>query len=58
LRHPDHRFEWTRQEFPEWAGGISRRFGYTMRFVAVGPEDERLGPPTQMAIFDCPACNL
>jgi 3' terminal RNA ribose 2'-O-methyltransferase Hen1 len=52
LRHPDHRFEWTRQEFHEWADGIARRFGYAVRFVAVGPEDEKLGPPTQMAIFE------
>jgi hypothetical protein len=52
LRHPDHRFEWTRQEFQAWVGGISRRFGYVARFVAVGLEDEKLGPPTQMAIFD------
>jgi 3' terminal RNA ribose 2'-O-methyltransferase Hen1 len=52
LRHPDHRFEWTRQEFQEWAQSIARRFGYVVRFVAVGPEDEKLGPPTQMGIFD------
>jgi 3' terminal RNA ribose 2'-O-methyltransferase Hen1 len=51
FRHPDHRFEWTRQEFQEWANGIAGRFGYTVRFVAVGPEDEKLGAPTQMAIF-------
>jgi 3' terminal RNA ribose 2'-O-methyltransferase Hen1 len=52
FRHPDHRFEWTRQEFHEWADGISRRFSYTVRFVPVGPEDEKLGPPTQMGIFE------
>ncbi len=52
FRHPDHRFEWTRQEFQDWAKGIAGRFAYTVRFVAVGPEDEKLGPPTQMAIFD------
>jgi 3' terminal RNA ribose 2'-O-methyltransferase Hen1 len=52
FRHPDHRFEWTRQGFHAWANGISRRFGFTVRFVAVGPEDEKLGPPTQMAIFE------
>jgi 3' terminal RNA ribose 2'-O-methyltransferase Hen1 len=52
LRHPDHRFEWTRREFHAWTDAISRRFGYAMRFVAVGPEDEKLGPPTQMAIFE------
>jgi hypothetical protein len=25
--------------------------GYKVRFMAVGPEDERLGPPPQMEIF-------
>jgi 3' terminal RNA ribose 2'-O-methyltransferase Hen1 len=52
FRHPDHRFEWTRLEFQGWAQGIAARFGYVVRFVAVGPEDEKLGPPTQMAIFE------
>jgi 3' terminal RNA ribose 2'-O-methyltransferase Hen1 len=52
FRHPDHRFEWTRQEFQDWATGITTRFGYTVRFVSVGPEDDKLGPPTQMAIFE------
>jgi 3' terminal RNA ribose 2'-O-methyltransferase Hen1 len=51
FRHADHRFEWTRQEFHEWAKAIAGRFGYAVRFVVVGPEDEKLGPPTQMAIF-------
>ena len=27
------------------------RFGYTVRFLPVGPEDSALGAPTQMAIF-------
>jgi len=26
--------------------------GYAVRFLPVGPEDEKVGPPTQMAIFD------
>ncbi|HEY7423061.1 MAG TPA: 3' terminal RNA ribose 2'-O-methyltransferase Hen1 [Gemmataceae bacterium] len=52
FRHPDHRFEWTRQEFQDWATGIAGRFGYAVRFVPVGPEDERVGPPTQMGIFE------
>jgi 3' terminal RNA ribose 2'-O-methyltransferase Hen1 len=52
FRHPDHRFEWNRQEFQDWSKGIARRFGYTARFVNVGPEDETLGAPTQMAIFE------
>ena len=51
FRHPDHRFEWGRQEFRDWATGIAARFGYAVRLVPVGPEDERLGPPTQMGVF-------
>ena len=51
LRHPDHRFEWTRQEFRDWAGRVADRHGYSARFLPVGPEDEALGSPTQMAIF-------
>ena len=52
FRHPDHRFEWTRQEFQSWATRIGERFGYSVRFAPVGPEDERLGPPTQMGVFE------
>src|SRR5688572_458032 len=52
FRHKDHRFEWTREEFHQWAGAIAERFGYTVRFLPVGPEDSALGPPTQMAIFN------
>jgi 3' terminal RNA ribose 2'-O-methyltransferase Hen1 len=52
LRHPDHRFEWTREEFQAWARRIAERFGYAVKFLPVGPEDHRLGPPTQMAVFE------
>lgn len=52
LRHPDHRFEWARSEFQEWATRIGERFGYSVRFVAVGAEDATVGAPTQMAIFE------
>ena len=51
FRHPDHRFEWTRREFQEWAGGVASRFGYDVRFLPVGDEDALVGPPTQMAVF-------
>lgn len=52
FRHPDHRFEWTRQEFQNWAQTVATRFGYTVRFLPVGPEDNLLGPPTQMGLFE------
>jgi 3' terminal RNA ribose 2'-O-methyltransferase Hen1 len=51
FRHPDHRFEWTRQEFQSWASGIAERFGYEVRFLTVGPEHPDLGSPTQMGVF-------
>jgi 3' terminal RNA ribose 2'-O-methyltransferase Hen1 len=51
LRHGDHRFEWTRQEFQSWCGRTAQRFRYTVRFLPVGPEQAEIGSPTQMAIF-------
>jgi 3' terminal RNA ribose 2'-O-methyltransferase Hen1 len=51
-RHRDHRFEWTRREFRDWAGAVADRNGYRVRFLPVGADDPQVGPPTQMAIFD------
>jgi hypothetical protein len=51
FRHKDHRFEWTREQFRAWATGVGERFGYTVRFTPVGPEDAEVGSPTQMGIF-------
>jgi 3' terminal RNA ribose 2'-O-methyltransferase Hen1 len=51
FRHPDHRFEWTRAEFAGWADAVAERYGYSVRFLSVGPEDVDVGPPTQMAVF-------
>ena len=52
FRHRDHRFEWTRREFEDWAGEVAGRFGYGVRFLPVGPEDPEVGAPTQMAVFE------
>lgn len=52
FRHSDHRFEWTRPEFQDWANRVATNHGYTVRFVPVGPVDEAVGSPTQMAIFE------
>jgi 3' terminal RNA ribose 2'-O-methyltransferase Hen1 len=51
VRHRDHRFEWTRDEFRTWADAVAATHGYRVRFVAVGTDDPDVGPPTQMAIF-------
>ena len=54
FRHADHRFEWTRQEFQNWAASIAVRFGYSLRFLPVGPEHPEYGSPTQMGVFTRP----
>ncbi len=51
FRHKDHRFEWTREQFQVWAKGVAGRFGYTAKFLPVGPEDATVGAPTQMSVF-------
>ncbi|MFI8190120.1 3' terminal RNA ribose 2'-O-methyltransferase Hen1 [Streptomyces sp. NPDC085946] len=51
VRHADHRFEWTREEFRAWARTVAERHGYDVRFEPVGPDDPEVGPPTQMAVF-------
>ena len=51
LRHQDHRFEWTREEFLAWANRVAERFGYVVQFLPVGPVDPVVGTPTQMAVF-------
>jgi 3' terminal RNA ribose 2'-O-methyltransferase Hen1 len=51
FRHPDHRFEWTRDQFRAWADGVCARFGYAATFFDIGKADERLGAPTQMVVL-------
>jgi hypothetical protein len=51
LRHRDHRFEWTRAEFQQWARRVAEHYGYTVGFAAVGPEDPVVNPAPQMGIF-------
>ncbi len=52
LRHPDHRFEWTREEFAAWSERVGSRHGYRVRHLPIGPQDLEVGPPTQMAVFE------
>jgi 3' terminal RNA ribose 2'-O-methyltransferase Hen1 len=51
FRHKDHRFEWTREQFQQWSGRMSERFGYAVRFLPIGEEDPQVGAPTQMGVF-------
>ena len=58
LRHRDHRFEWTRAQFAEWAWRTADRYGYDVRLVGVGTDDVEVGPPTQMAVFTKAAAGV
>ncbi|MGH6823012.1 MAG: 3' terminal RNA ribose 2'-O-methyltransferase Hen1 [Methylocella sp.] len=51
FRHPDHRFEWTRAEFRDWADRIGSTYGYRSALSGIGRQDEAHGTPTQMAVF-------
>ncbi|SFE90691.1 3' terminal RNA ribose 2'-O-methyltransferase Hen1 [Actinacidiphila alni] len=50
-RHSDHRFEWSRAEFRDWATAVAARHGYDVGLAPIGPDDPEVGPPTQMAVF-------
>ena len=51
VRHADHRFEWTRDQFHGWAEAVAARHGYAVRIAPLGPEDPAAGAPSQMAVF-------
>jgi 3' terminal RNA ribose 2'-O-methyltransferase Hen1 len=51
LRHRDHRFEWTRTQFQDWAIAAGAKFNYRVRFEPIGPVDVEVGSPTQMAVL-------
>lgn len=52
LRHPDHRFEWPRARFADWAARVARRAGYAVSVGGIGPDLPGCGAPTQVARFD------
>lgn len=51
LRHRDHRFEWTREEFTDWSKQVAARFGYEVELSGAGPSDAEAGQPTQIGVF-------
>lgn len=51
MRHSDHRFEWTRNEFETWATTVAQEHGYQVSFKAIGELDETHGASSQMAVF-------
>ena len=57
FRHRDHRFEWSRSEFAGWAERAASAYGYAVRFAPVGPVDDEVGSPTQLAVFSRPGAQ-
>lgn len=51
FRHPDHRFEWPRRKFRDWAEGAARRNGYAVRCADIAGRHPELGGASQMAVF-------
>lgn len=55
FRHPDHRFEWTREKFRRWTEGVSRRSGYVATCTDIAGRHPTLGGASQMAVLRLPA---
>src|SRR5918999_886154 len=53
-RVPDHRFEWTREQFGDWSAEVAERYGYTFRPIPIGPVVAGVGSPTQLGFFTLP----
>ncbi|HEU5352840.1 MAG TPA: 3' terminal RNA ribose 2'-O-methyltransferase Hen1 [Actinocrinis sp.] len=51
MRHRDHRFEWTRAQFTDWAQRVGAAHGYAVEYRPVGDVDPVHGASTQMAVF-------
>ncbi len=51
FREPDHKFEWDRGKFNQWAHGVARRNGYRVLLGGIGDPDPEFGYPTQTAWF-------
>jgi len=51
FRHPDHRFEWGRTRFRQWAHGVAARNRYIVACRDIAGRHPDLGGASQMAVF-------
>lgn len=51
FRHPDHRFEWSREQFRDWVTSIESEYNYRAEMRDIGAVNDVFGAPTQMVIF-------
>ncbi|MGH0126549.1 UNVERIFIED_CONTAM: hypothetical protein FKN15_073879 [Acipenser sinensis] len=53
FRHKDHKFEWTKEEFQNWAQYVCSSYDYTVEFTGVGK-----GPPGTEDVGFCTQCGV
>lgn len=52
FRNHDHKFEWTREQFRQWASDLATRHNYNVEFSGVGGSaDVEPGFASQIAVF-------
>lgn len=52
FRNHDHKFEWTREQFRQWASDLAARHNYNVEFSGVGGSaDVEPGFASQIAVF-------
>ncbi|WP_433957989.1 methyltransferase domain-containing protein [Cytobacillus horneckiae] len=51
LRHADHRFEFTADEFHSWCKEYAQQYRYNIFIDGIGEEVDLLGSPTQICCF-------
>lgn len=52
FRNNDHKFEWTREQFNQWASDLAARHNYNVKFSGVGGfADVEPGFASQIAVF-------
>ncbi|KAK9714443.1 hypothetical protein RND81_06G094900 [Saponaria officinalis] len=51
FRNHDHKFEWTRQQFNQWATDLALKHNYSVEFGGVGGDGSEPGFASQIAIF-------
>lgn len=52
FRNHDHKFEWTREQFNNWASEVAKKHNYSVEFSGVGGSaDKEPGFASQIALF-------
>ncbi|MEP9392522.1 3' terminal RNA ribose 2'-O-methyltransferase Hen1 [Gordonia sp. VNQ95] len=52
MRHPDHRFEFTRAQFATWCADVAAEYSYAVEIDGIGDGSPEYGSPTQCAVFE------